>query len=77
MIVGRLIAEVFVFVGAILAIAGGLLLLVQYLASLWTDEWHPISIFNTSGDKCKIGVAVMVFIWIAAEAYERGKIICG
>lgn len=40
----RLIAEVSGFIGAILTIAGVLVPLAQYLAWLWTDVWHPISI---------------------------------
>jgi hypothetical protein len=84
----RLITEVFAFVGAILAIAGVLLPLAQYLASLWTDVSHPISIRSVL-DAMSVSTPQainailelplwfamltvgLVFLWIAAEAYER------
>ena len=41
---GRLIGDVFASIGAVLAIAGIGLLLVQYLVWLKTDVWHPMHI---------------------------------
>ncbi len=84
----RLIADVFAFIGAIVAIAGLLLPLAQYFSWLWTHVWHPINI-RTVFDAISVSTpralnAILewplwiamftvgvVFIWIAAELYER------
>jgi hypothetical protein len=85
---GRLIGDVLAFIGAVLMIAGLLLLMAQYLVWLKTDVWHQINI-RTVFDAMSVsmpqaldtvlelplGVAMftvgLVFIWIAAEVYER------
>jgi hypothetical protein len=84
----RLIGDVFASIGAVLAIAGPFLLMVEYFFWLKTDIWHPIRV-RTIFDAMSVSapqaldavlnlplcVAMfmvgLVFIWIAAEIYER------
>jgi hypothetical protein len=84
---GRLIGDVFAFIGALLAIAGLLLLIAQYFVWLRTDIWRSIdigTILEAAGVSARGAEAVLelpvwdalfiiglVFVWIAAEVYER------
>ncbi len=86
--IARLVADLLALIGAILAIAGLLLPLARYLAWIWTNVWHPISI-RTVFDAISVStpqainaildaplwiamlIVGLVFIWIAAEVYER------
>jgi hypothetical protein len=81
---GRLIGDVFASIGAVLAIAGLVLLMAQYFVWFRTDVWHPInisvifdamSVSTPQALDAPLSLAMfavgLVCIWIAAEMYER------
>jgi hypothetical protein len=85
---GRLVRDVFAYVGTVLALGGIGLLPIQYLVWLKTGVWAAMDIrtvFDLMGVATPQGLDAvlklplsgamfmvgLVFIWIAAEIYER------